>query len=135
MTTSIDVILGQCIVAIQHGEMTLAECLQRYPQHSKELTLLLKTWQDLTTAPAVSPSPDFRRVAKSRLQIRLPVQQPVTFLDRLSQTWLKLTIPSRVRTRKGRVRPKKPVFEHKGPSDPSPPGTELQYLDRGRGKS
>ncbi len=46
-----------------------------------------------------------------------------------------LTIPARERTRKGRVWPKKPVFEPQGPSDPPPPGTEPQYLDRGRGKS
>ncbi len=42
---------------------------------------------------------------------------------------------SRDRTRKGRSRPKKPMIEPKGPSDPLPPGTQQQSLDSGREKS
>ena len=91
MAASIDVILGQCIVAIQRGEMTKAECLQRYPQYEQELSVLLQTWQELVSSPAVAPSPAFRRIAKTRLQNRLASRQPVTFFDRLRHNWHRTT--------------------------------------------
>ncbi|MEK6256909.1 MAG: DUF5667 domain-containing protein [Chloroflexota bacterium] len=71
MSKSLDTILAECTQAVRSGEMTVEQCLQRFPEHASEITLVLNAWQILDSAPRVAPSPAFVRTSKSRLLNRL----------------------------------------------------------------
>lgn len=64
-------VLGECLEAVERGELTLDECLARYPEHREELAGLLMAARQLRDAPPVQPSPDFQRAARARLAHRL----------------------------------------------------------------
>lgn len=73
---------------LEHGRLSVEECLSRYPQFRKELQQLLLTAQDLRQAPGVNPSLDFKLNARQRLIKRLDMEagQSVTFGERFRRT-------------------------------------------------
>lgn len=84
MADEITNILARCLTAVEQGEMTIEECLAQYPRYRDELTDLLQVASVIETAPAVSPSSTFRRIARVRLLNQLPDHpQPLTFQERL----------------------------------------------------
>jgi hypothetical protein len=80
-------VLAECMGAIERGEMTREECLSRYPEREQELAPLLKTFEALRQAQAVSPRPAYRHAARSRLLSRLSDRRPLTWRDRLIYSW------------------------------------------------
>ena len=87
MFTPINVILEKCLVSIQRGEMTPAECLERNPEYREKLTMLLDTWEALQAAATVEPSSSFQRTAKTRLVKQLPDEQYIPFLQQMDRVW------------------------------------------------
>jgi hypothetical protein len=83
-------LLDECIVAVTTGRLTVAGCLDKYPEHRAELAKLLPLLAPLQTARQVTPSPAFRQAARQRLLSRIePAALPPspTLLDRLQQWW------------------------------------------------
>jgi len=88
MSDRIDKILSICLDAIERGEMTPEECLEKFPQQREELSDLLRAAGSMRefeshVSQAISPNPFFRQSARSRLLSRLPERKPVTFWERL----------------------------------------------------
>jgi hypothetical protein len=73
---------------LEHGRMSVEDCLARYPEHRQELHGLLLTAQNLQRAPGVNPSLDFKLHARKRLVKRLDIEagQSVTFGERIRRT-------------------------------------------------
>lgn len=64
--------LANCLTALESGELSLDEYLERQPDQRAVLTELVPLAQQLRTAPAVTPSLDFRADARRRLIAHLP---------------------------------------------------------------
>ena len=75
-------IIGVNIDAIERGEMTLAECSARYPEHREELAPLLEMATVLRTMPTVAPSLTFQHTALRRLMCRLAARESETSRNR-----------------------------------------------------
>jgi hypothetical protein len=60
-------ILGICLDSIEQGQMTIHQCLERYPDYRDELEPLLMTASVFQSAPEVTPSTSFRSAARIRL--------------------------------------------------------------------
>jgi hypothetical protein len=73
---------------LEHGRMSIEDCLARYPEHRQELHKLLLTAENLQQAPGVNPSLDFKLHARKRLINRLGGEdnQSVTFGERFRRT-------------------------------------------------
>jgi hypothetical protein len=73
---------------LEHGRMSVEDCLARYPEHRQELQMLLLTAQKLQRAPGVNPSLDFKLQARKRLVKRLgdDASRSVTFGERIRRT-------------------------------------------------
>ena len=84
MNNPIVTILGDCIQAIQSGELSIEDCLDRYPEYQTELESLLRIAVDLNDAPKARPSLLFMQTARQRLIRKIkPVRQP-SLLDWLT---------------------------------------------------
>jgi hypothetical protein len=70
-------ILADNLEAIEQGEMSLAECLARYPEHSEEMVELLGLALAIRNLPPISPRPGFRYTARSRLLRTVAARQQV----------------------------------------------------------
>ena len=70
-------ILGICLESIERGEMSIPQCLARYPEYRQELEPLLITAATFQAAPEIAPSPAFRGAARTRLMNLIP-DNPVT---------------------------------------------------------
>ena len=75
MTTDLTLALSDCLEAIDHNELTVEACVARYPDHRTSLSELLPVAALLRSAPAVTPSLDFRANARARLMARLPARR------------------------------------------------------------
>jgi type II secretory pathway pseudopilin PulG len=74
-------IFAECLEAIEKKELSVEECLNRYPDYQDELRELLTTCQIIQDTPVISPRLTYRQVAKTRLENLLPDHpKPVTFL-------------------------------------------------------
>ncbi|MFQ5997308.1 MAG: FecR domain-containing protein, partial [Dehalococcoidales bacterium] len=63
-------ILDECLEQIQSGER-IESCLAEYPHLWEQLEPLLTTAWSISALPKVSPSDEFRRIAKARLLARI----------------------------------------------------------------
>jgi hypothetical protein len=83
-------LLDECIEAVTTGRLTVADCLDQYPEHRAELAKLLSLLAPLQTARQAAPAPAFRQAARQRLLARLePAALPPapSLLDRLQGWW------------------------------------------------
>lgn len=71
MTQAIELILAECLEAIENGSMSVADCLQRYPDTAETLEPLLLMAVELQAVPTIAPRPAFQATAKARLFDRL----------------------------------------------------------------
>ncbi len=63
---NLDEAFEECLTAVLEGRRSIEECKARYPQWASELESLLETALELSSALAVSPSPEFARQARQR---------------------------------------------------------------------
>jgi hypothetical protein len=101
MTDELQEALAWSIEALEHGRMSMEECLSRYPEFRKELQKLLLAAEDLRQAPAVNPSLDFKLNARHRLikKLDVDVKEGVTFGERIRRTVRGRHGPTSVRRR------------------------------------
>jgi len=77
MNNPIVTILGDCIQAIQRGEQSIEDCLDRYPEYQPELESLIRIAIDLNNTPKVRPRLVFMQTARLRLLKKIKsVRQP-----------------------------------------------------------
>lgn len=65
-------IFAECLVAIEEGQLTVDECLQKYPQHQAELVDFLQIALQARAVPLAMPTTEFRQGARARLLTQLP---------------------------------------------------------------
>jgi hypothetical protein len=70
-------ILADNLEAIEQGEMSLAECLARYPERREEMVELLGLALAIRDLPPITPRPGFRYTARSRLLRSVAARQQV----------------------------------------------------------
>ncbi len=78
--------LAECLDHLRAGDMTLEECLERYPGLEDEIAPLLDMAVDLQNAPSPEIRPQFARTAQVRLMKKIAAKEeqfPVTFWQRL----------------------------------------------------
>jgi hypothetical protein len=80
-------ILADNLEAIEQGEMSLAECLARYPEHREELVDLLGLALAIRDLPPISPRPGFRYTARSRLLRTVGARQQMKERGRLRRVF------------------------------------------------
>jgi hypothetical protein len=81
-------ILANSLEAIEQGEMSLAECLARYPEHRDELVELLGLVLAIQDLPPIVPRAGFRYTARSRLLRNIVARQQIEergWLERVSR--------------------------------------------------
>lgn len=77
--STLETALDGCLEALASGEMTLEECLVRYPEHALELRPLLLAAVRVSDSPAIAPSPQFRARAREQLVAHMRAHpQPVS---------------------------------------------------------
>ncbi len=87
-------ILAECLNAIERSELTVEECLQRYPEQRQELAELLEAAAQLQILPVVEPRRAFRMGARARLLERVATSRHLSWRDRLSRAWQAFRRPS-----------------------------------------
>ncbi|MGD2158608.1 MAG: DUF5667 domain-containing protein [Anaerolineales bacterium] len=87
MDDTLPQILADCLDAIDRGEMTLEECLAKYPQYRQELAAFLQIASRFKSAPPVPMRLEFRQNARARLLAQLTDRHTVTFRERLRHIW------------------------------------------------
>jgi hypothetical protein len=65
--SDIELVLAECLVAIEKQQDTIEGCLARHPDLAGELAPLLRLAADVRAVPAVQPSPTFQQAAVPRL--------------------------------------------------------------------
>lgn len=82
-------VLAESIEAIERGEMTIQECLEKYPAYAGRLGELLPLMVMLHGAPQVEPGAVFKQQSPERLLAQLPpaAHENVTFLGALRHKW------------------------------------------------
>ncbi|MFN8598228.1 MAG: DUF5667 domain-containing protein [Anaerolineae bacterium] len=71
MTDDFDSILDQCVTALAAHQLTVDECLRRYPHYADQLAPLLRAASQVSIAPAIPAlSPDTRRAIEQRVLSR-----------------------------------------------------------------
>jgi hypothetical protein len=73
MNNDLETILDTCLYQIEDGESNIDECLDRYPEHARELKPLLMTATKLARAREVAPDPSYK--ARARTQLNVYMQQ------------------------------------------------------------
>lgn len=77
---STDEIVSICLDRMVEGDWTLEECLARFPDHRAMLVEELSLVARLRELKSVQPRPEFRSIARQRLQRRLQNRAPRTAL-------------------------------------------------------
>lgn len=67
MNNDLETILDICLNQIEEGQVSVDECLARYPEHAAQLQPLLMAATRLARAREVVPSPSYRMRARSQL--------------------------------------------------------------------
>jgi hypothetical protein len=83
MTEDLNLILDKCIDRLNRGE-TLESCLADYPEHEKELGLLLRAAGKTGSAYSFTPSPDKKREARLKFYAELDKQSKPSFWYRFA---------------------------------------------------
>jgi hypothetical protein len=97
MTNDSTRILASCLDALEQHGMTLEECVAPYPDQRVILIDTLSVAQALRSAPAVTPSLDFRIDARQRLVARLPSRRSRrTVLINVLSAWEKRFVSNKV---------------------------------------
>jgi hypothetical protein len=65
--SDIELVLAECLAAIEKKQDTIEGCLTRHPDLADELEPLLRLAADVRAVPAVEPSPAFQQAAVPRL--------------------------------------------------------------------
>ncbi|HMB23832.1 MAG TPA: hypothetical protein VKP08_13415 [Anaerolineales bacterium] len=73
MNNDLETILDTCLYQIEEGEVSLDECLKRYPEHARELQPLLQAATKLARGREVLPDPAYK--ARARTQLNIYMQQ------------------------------------------------------------
>lgn len=73
MNNDLETILDTCLYQIEEGEVSLDECLKRYPEHARELQPLLQAATRLARGREVVPDPSYK--ARTRTQLNIYMQQ------------------------------------------------------------
>jgi hypothetical protein len=68
MSQSISDILAFCLDEVERGELTIDQCIEKYPAYGDELSALLHTSQNIKAASAVNPRPTFSSLSQARMQ-------------------------------------------------------------------
>ncbi|KAF0106252.1 MAG: hypothetical protein FD147_2543 [Chloroflexi bacterium] len=97
MNDDISLILADCLEALEQSELTLDQCLARYPEHRRELELLLKAALELCAAPESPSTPTSPETARARLLRHLPPRPSVTFSPLSRSIWQNLIFSFRQR--------------------------------------
>jgi hypothetical protein len=69
MNNDLETILDICLNQIEEGQVSVDECLARYPEHAAQLQPLLMAATRLARAREVVPSPSYRMRARSQLNV------------------------------------------------------------------
>lgn len=69
MNNDLETILDVCLYQIEEGESSVAECLERHPEHAAQLQPLLLAATKLSRAREVMPDPSYRMRARSQLNV------------------------------------------------------------------
>lgn len=67
--------LATCLELIEQEGKSITEVVRQFPEHAEELQQLLATVQYLERQTDISPRPEFRAAARTRLQNRIAAQQ------------------------------------------------------------
>jgi hypothetical protein len=77
-------ILDESLEAIEKGIWTRTQCLERYPEHRKELAMLLDAALILRSSKIPAPSTTYFKANKTRLIAQIKHEQQLTVFDRWS---------------------------------------------------
>jgi hypothetical protein len=101
MTEKLHEALAWSLEEIEHGRMSVDDCLTRYPHYRSELEELLLSADLLRKAPTISPSLGFKMNARAKLVKKLDVVpgSGVTFGERIRRTVRGRYGPTSVRRR------------------------------------
>lgn len=86
-TNSFDILLDNCIIAIQEQGQTVEECLRHHPAHREELEPLLRLVTRLQAGRAMKASAEFRQASAARLQRRIASRARETRRPSRQPTW------------------------------------------------
>lgn len=78
MDENLELIFDECLQAVESGQWSIEECLQRYPAQRQELEALLRMVVQVRSAGMLEPRAAFRRSARTRLVARLADAPVVT---------------------------------------------------------
>lgn len=89
MTNDTAQILANCLDALERPGATVEQCVAPYPEQRGTLIELLIVAQMVRSAPAVTPSLDFRLDARQRLSVRLPPHRSrrARLVEKFSAWW------------------------------------------------
>jgi hypothetical protein len=73
--------------AIAQGDLSVEECLARFPEHRAEITEIFGLAGKLERVSLPEPDPRFRSAARARILSAMHAQKPVTLQDRLAHFW------------------------------------------------
>ena len=71
MDENLELIFDECLQAVESGQWSIEECMQRYPAQRQELEALLRMAVQVRSAGMIEPRAAFRRSARARLTARL----------------------------------------------------------------
>ena len=72
MNDEMSQIVAECLEAIEQNQLTVEECLEKYPEHRRELIDLLQVAMQVRLSPRAYPTAAFQQGAGSRLAAKLP---------------------------------------------------------------
>jgi hypothetical protein len=75
--------LAHCLKALETHQMSMKECLEKYPQHRKELSPLLEKIDFVRSIPLEKPRTEFRKKGHQALLNAIKDSQLETLADRL----------------------------------------------------
>jgi hypothetical protein len=87
MARKLEDVLEECLIHLAAGEVTLEECLARYPEHAAELRRMLPLSEALTEGRQIRPSAEFKRRNERELLARITAVTPLPVAPRQSN-WL-----------------------------------------------
>jgi hypothetical protein len=64
---SFDIVLNACLDDVRLRNVSLAECLAKYPEHADDLAPLLEVALAIKEIPDVRPSPEFKQATRRNL--------------------------------------------------------------------
>lgn len=81
--TDLTNILAYCLEALERKEMSLEQCLDKFPQHREELNTLLGKFSVLRSLPLEKARTEFRKKGHQALLNAIKDRWPVTLSERL----------------------------------------------------